>query len=162
ALRGRTDRDHQGRALADGPAHARAARDGAARALARAGARRRGDHRARAEPAGAGAAPPAPPARPPPRRRPSRAPPDPRPGTPRGLHELAGLPYVGAGVLASAVGMDKAVMKSVFRDAGIPVCRWLVTRPSGEDPPTLARRIDEAFGFPCFVKPANLGSSVGI
>jgi D-alanine-D-alanine ligase len=56
--------------------------------------------------------------------------------------------------------MDKAFMKSVFRDAGIPVCRWLVTRD--EAPEVVARRIAAAFGFPCFVKPANLGSSVGI
>jgi len=77
-------------------------------------------------------------------------------GTIQGLLELADLPYVGAGVLASAVGMDKACMKSVFRDAGIPVCRWLVTR--GEPPEVVRRRVEEAFGFPCFVKPANLGS----
>src|SRR5262245_13126127 len=83
-------------------------------------------------------------------------------GTVQGLLELADLPYVGNGVLASAVGMDKAVMKSVFRDAGIPVCRWLVARPGEEDPKALRQRIEEAFGFPCFVKPANLGSSVGI
>jgi len=83
-------------------------------------------------------------------------------GTIQGLLELADLPYVGAGVLASAVGMDKAVMKSVFRDAGIPVCRWLVTRAGEEPTADLIRRVDAALGFPCFVKPANLGSSVGI
>jgi D-alanine-D-alanine ligase len=83
-------------------------------------------------------------------------------GTMQGLLELADIPYVGAGVLAAAVGMDKAVMKSVFRDAGVPVCRWLVARPADEDAAALARRIAGAFGFPCFVKPANLGSSVGI
>jgi D-alanine-D-alanine ligase len=77
-------------------------------------------------------------------------------GTIQGLLELAGLPYVGAGVLASAAGMDKGVMKSLFRDAGLPVCRWLVLLPH-DDP----RRAGE-LGFPCFVKPANLGSSVGI
>ena len=83
-------------------------------------------------------------------------------GTIQGLLELAELPYVGAGVLASAVGMDKAVMKSVFRDAGIPVCRWLVTRAGAEPPEALERRVAEELGLPCFVKPANLGSSVGI
>src|SRR2546425_7964835 len=83
-------------------------------------------------------------------------------GTIQGLLELADVPYVGAGVLASAVGMDKALMKSVFRDAGIPVCRWLAARIGAEEPHALARRVGEELGFPCFVKPANLGSSVGI
>jgi len=83
-------------------------------------------------------------------------------GTIQGLLELADLPYVGAGVLASAVGMDKAIMKAIFRDAGIPVCRWLVTRAGEETPDALARRVAAELGFPCFVKPANLGSSVGI
>jgi D-alanine-D-alanine ligase len=83
-------------------------------------------------------------------------------GTIQGLLELADLPYVGAGVLASAAGMDKAVMKSVFRDAGIPVCRWLVARPSLETSEALTRRVEDELGYPCFVKPANLGSSVGI
>src|SRR5436853_1130737 len=83
-------------------------------------------------------------------------------GTIQGLLELADVPYVGAGVLASAVGMDKALMKSVFRDAGIPVCRWLVTRIGEEAPVALARRVGDELGFPCFVKPANLGSSVGV
>ncbi|HYR96671.1 MAG TPA: D-alanine--D-alanine ligase family protein [Candidatus Binatus sp.] len=83
-------------------------------------------------------------------------------GTIQGLLELADLPYVGAGVLASAAGMDKAIMKSIFRDAGIPVCRWLVTRAGDEKPDVLARHVAAELGFPCFVKPANLGSSVGI
>ena len=83
-------------------------------------------------------------------------------GTIQGLLELADLPYVGAGVLASAAGMDKAIMKSVFRDAGIPVCRWLVARIGAEEPHALAQRVGTALGYPCFVKPANLGSSVGI
>ena len=83
-------------------------------------------------------------------------------GTIQGLLELAGLPYVGAGVLASAVGMDKAAMKSIFRDAGIPVCRWLVARVGAEPVTAIARRVEAELGFPCFVKPANLGSSVGI
>ncbi|HLK09995.1 MAG TPA: D-alanine--D-alanine ligase family protein [Candidatus Binatia bacterium] len=83
-------------------------------------------------------------------------------GTVQGLLELAGIPYVGAGVLASAVGMDKAAMKAIFRDAGIPVCRWLVARPATEDAAGLRARIEADLGYPCFVKPANLGSSVGI
>jgi D-alanine-D-alanine ligase len=83
-------------------------------------------------------------------------------GTIQGLLELAGLPYVGAGVLASAVGMDKAAMKSIFRDSGIPVCRWLVARAGAQSDADLAARVGRELGFPCFVKPANLGSSVGI
>ncbi len=82
-------------------------------------------------------------------------------GTVQGLLEMAGLPYVGAGVLASAVGMDKVVMKAVFRDAGVPVCRWLVAHAS-EAADAVGRRVAGELGFPCFVKPANLGSSVGI
>jgi len=83
-------------------------------------------------------------------------------GTVQGLLELAGIPYVGAGVLASAVGMDKAAMKAVFRDAGIPVCRWLVATPRSESADAIGARVAADLGFPCFVKPANLGSSVGI
>src|SRR6185369_5304982 len=83
-------------------------------------------------------------------------------GTVQGLFELADIPYVGSGVLASSVGMDKAIMKSVFRDAGIPVCRWVVTRPADETTEAIVARVTTEIGFPCFVKPANLGSSVGI
>ena len=83
-------------------------------------------------------------------------------GTVQGLLELAGIAYVGAGVLASAVGMDKVAMKAIFRDAGLPVCRWLVAAPLREDAAAVGRRVAAEFGFPCFVKPANLGSSVGI
>ncbi|MCW5889452.1 MAG: D-alanine--D-alanine ligase [bacterium] len=83
-------------------------------------------------------------------------------GTIQGLLELAGLPYVGAGVAASAVGMDKALMKAVFRDAGLPVCRSLVVHPRHEPAETIAERVLDELGFPCFVKPANLGSSVGV
>jgi D-alanine-D-alanine ligase len=72
------------------------------------------------------------------------------------------VPYVGSGVLASAVGMDKAVMKAVFRDAGIPVCRWIVVRPREESSEAIVARVNAEIGYPCFVKPANLGSSVGI
>jgi D-alanine-D-alanine ligase len=83
-------------------------------------------------------------------------------GTIQGLLELAGIAYVGAGVLASAVGMDKAAMKAAFRDAGLPVCRWLVAAPLREPGDALRDRVAAELGFPCFVKPANLGSSVGI
>src|SRR6266446_486037 len=76
-------------------------------------------------------------------------------GTVQGLLELADLPYVGAGVLSSSISMDKEVMKRICRERNLPVVEytvaWRGTRP---DPP--------AFGYPMFVKPANLGSSVGI
>jgi D-alanine-D-alanine ligase len=85
-------------------------------------------------------------------------------GTVQGLLELADLPYVGAGVLASAVGMDKDVMKRLFRDAGLPVVPWvLVLRADWEKHPAAVRkRIENPLRYPLFVKPANLGSSVGI
>lgn len=85
-------------------------------------------------------------------------------GTIQGVLELADLPYVGAGVLASAVGMDKATMKTIFRAHGLPIIEHLVVsrREWRTDPRGLARRIAETIGFPCFVKPSNLGSSVGI
>jgi D-alanine-D-alanine ligase len=75
-------------------------------------------------------------------------------GTVQGLLELAGVPYVGAGVLASALCMDKDVFKSVMRDHGIPVTRNVTLR-LGDEP-------RNPFGYPCFVKPARLGSSIGI
>ncbi len=75
-------------------------------------------------------------------------------GTVQGLLELAGVPYVGAGVAASALCMDKDLFKKVLRDSGIPVARHVAVR-SGE-------RAENPFGYPCFVKPARLGSSVGI
>ena len=75
-------------------------------------------------------------------------------GTVQGLLELAGVPYVGAGVLASALCMDKDVFKSVLRDHGIPVTENITLR-AGDEP-------RNPFGYPCFVKPARLGSSVGI
>jgi len=85
-------------------------------------------------------------------------------GTLQGFLEIAGIPYAGAGVAASAIGMDKALMKALFREAGIPVARYSVIR-SWEY--TLAQNdsmalIDKAIGYPCFVKPANGGSSVGV
>jgi D-alanine-D-alanine ligase len=85
-------------------------------------------------------------------------------GTMQGLFELADVPYVGAGVLASAVGMDKATMKAVFRAHGLPTVEHeVVFRRAWRTEPTAVRaRIAERIGFPCFVKPSNLGSSVGI
>lgn len=85
-------------------------------------------------------------------------------GTVQGLLELAGIPYVGAGVLASAVGMDKDVMKKLFRDARLPIVKWVtVLRGEWEQHPARVRTIIERkVGYPLFVKPANLGSSVGI
>ncbi|HMF77862.1 MAG TPA: D-alanine--D-alanine ligase family protein [Bryobacteraceae bacterium] len=79
-------------------------------------------------------------------------------GTVQGLLELAGLPYVGAGVLASAVSMDKAVTKQLCLQAGLPVVEHLVVTRGSFDP----SRLTLPFAFPVFVKPANLGSSVGI
>ncbi|HLW79767.1 MAG TPA: D-alanine--D-alanine ligase family protein [Terriglobia bacterium] len=85
-------------------------------------------------------------------------------GTVQGLLELAGIPYVGAGVLASAVGMDKDVMKRLFRDARLPVVKWVtVLRSDWESRSAKVRdQAERKIGYPMFVKPANLGSSVGI
>jgi D-alanine-D-alanine ligase len=85
-------------------------------------------------------------------------------GTVQGLLELANLPYVGAGVLGSALGMDKIVQKTVLRAHGLPVADFTpVSRKEWEqDPEAAIERILETLGCPCFVKPANLGSSVGI
>lgn len=85
-------------------------------------------------------------------------------GTLQGLLELASLPYVGAGVIASALGMDKVVQKAVFRAHGLPVVEHLsFLRSQWEaDPEEILSRVAPSLGFPCFVKPANLGSSVGV
>lgn len=85
-------------------------------------------------------------------------------GTVQGLLEMADIPYVGAGVLASSVGMDKDVMKRLFRDAGLPVVDWLlVGRHEWQAGAAKVRRqAGRKIGYPLFVKPANLGSSVGI
>jgi D-alanine-D-alanine ligase len=85
-------------------------------------------------------------------------------GTIQGLLELANKPYVGAGVLASAVGMDKAVMKVLFAARGLPICPYRVfLRHEWErDPAAIVAALEKALKFPMFVKPANLGSSVGI
>jgi len=85
-------------------------------------------------------------------------------GTIQGMLDLAGLPYVGAGVLGSAVGMDKDVSKRLCQDAGIPVVPWVtVHRWRWEKEPQEMRvEIEEKFEYPLFVKPATLGSSVGM
>jgi D-alanine-D-alanine ligase len=85
-------------------------------------------------------------------------------GTVQGLLELAGLPYVGAGVTASAVGMDKALFKDIMCAHGLPVVPYLVIkRKSWErEPEETVAWIEAELGYDCFVKPANLGSSVGI
>jgi len=85
-------------------------------------------------------------------------------GTLQGLLEMANIPYVGCGVLASSCGMDKIVMKTLFRDAGLPICRyvWFLRSEWERDNEIVIRQIESKLGFPCFVKPANLGSSVGV
>jgi len=85
-------------------------------------------------------------------------------GTVQGLLELANIPYVGCGVLASAVGMDKVMMKVVFASRGLPICDYAVIRKSdwAANRDGLTKSVIEQLGFPVFVKPANLGSSVGI
>ena len=85
-------------------------------------------------------------------------------GTIQGLLELADIAYVGAGVLGSAAGMDKDVMKRLFRDAGIPIVKHLTLLRSvwRADPKQVRKRIEGRLKYPIFVKPANLGSSVGI
>lgn len=85
-------------------------------------------------------------------------------GTVQGLLEILNIPYVGNGVLASSAGMDKVIMKNVYAQAGIrqPAYVWY-TRPNYEqDPVAATKHVEEILGYPCFVKPANLGSSVGI
>ena len=85
-------------------------------------------------------------------------------GTVQGLLELAGLPYVGAGVLASAVGMDKDVQKRLFAEAGLPIVPFLAFRRSEweRERVKVLRAIKKKFRLPVFVKPATLGSSVGM
>jgi D-alanine-D-alanine ligase len=85
-------------------------------------------------------------------------------GTIQGLLELADIPYVGAGVLGSAAGMDKDIMKSLFRAAGLPIVKHVTILRSDwdADPKKTEKIIDRTLKYPVFVKPANLGSSVGI
>ncbi|MBO9598405.1 MAG: D-alanine--D-alanine ligase [Cohnella sp.] len=84
-------------------------------------------------------------------------------GTIQGLFEMAGLPYVGAGVLASSVGMDKVAMKTMFAQAGLPQVgyRHFIRHAWNKDRAAVLANVEE-LGYPCFVKPANLGSSVGV
>ena len=85
-------------------------------------------------------------------------------GTVQGLFELAGLPYVGAGVMSSAVGMDKSISKQLMAQAGIPQTPWLtILRKEWERfPEQLSEDVTRELGYPCFVKPANMGSSIGV
>ncbi|MGP0018647.1 MAG: D-alanine--D-alanine ligase family protein [Candidatus Sulfotelmatobacter sp.] len=85
-------------------------------------------------------------------------------GTIQGLLELADIPYVGAGVLGSAAGMDKDIMKSLFIAAGIPIVKHVtILRSAWEnDPAKVKKAVESKLIYPVFVKPANLGSSVGI
>ncbi len=82
-------------------------------------------------------------------------------GTVQGLLELAGIPYVGAGVLGSALAMDKAAAKDMLARHGLPQARWIEARDDQVDGALLDRAIAD-LGLPVFVKPANLGSSVGV
>jgi D-alanine-D-alanine ligase len=85
-------------------------------------------------------------------------------GAIQGLLEMAGVPYVGAGVTGSALGMDKGLAKSVLRDHGLPVVPFEVVREAEwrQDPGAVLRRLRRALPLPAFVKPSNMGSSVGI
>ena len=85
-------------------------------------------------------------------------------GTIQGLLEMAAIPFVGCGTLASACGMDKVVMKALFRDAGLPICNyiWFLRSEWEAASDKVSRRVVRQIGFPAFVKPANLGSSVGV
>ena len=85
-------------------------------------------------------------------------------GTVQGLLELADIPYVGAGVLSSAVGMDKAAMKDLFRSHNLPTPKYsVIKRQAWESTPAaVQQRIADEIGYPCFVKPVNMGSSVGV
>jgi D-alanine-D-alanine ligase len=85
-------------------------------------------------------------------------------GTIQGWLEMVGMPYVGCGVLASSCGMDKVTMKALFREAGLPICNhtWFLRKAWDDNRASILRRVAREVGFPCFVKPANLGSSVGI
>lgn len=85
-------------------------------------------------------------------------------GTVQGLLELANIPYVGAGVAASAISMDKDLMKTIFQQKGLPILRWLTIKRKDwhKDKEEILSLIQKSFEYPLFVKPTNLGSSVGI
>lgn len=85
-------------------------------------------------------------------------------GTIQGLFEMMDMPYVGAGVIASATGMDKAIMKKLFAQAHLPQCKYetFIAKEWETQQYDILTTIETNLGYPCFVKPANLGSSVGI
>ena len=85
-------------------------------------------------------------------------------GTIQGLLEMADIPYVGCGVLASACGMDKVAMKLLFQQADLPICKyvWFLRSQWQDDPAKILATVVRKLGLPVFVKPANLGSSVGV
>jgi D-alanine-D-alanine ligase len=85
-------------------------------------------------------------------------------GTVQGLFELAAVPYAGAGVLGSALGMDKVVQKTLWRGMGLPVADFVAVlrRDVERDREAVVEQLEDALGYPCFTKPANLGSSVGV
>ncbi|SFG94148.1 D-alanine--D-alanine ligase [Desulfotomaculum arcticum] len=85
-------------------------------------------------------------------------------GTVQGLLELANVPYVGAGVLGSALGMDNVLMKTVLAQHGVPQARFrhCLRRDWENDSLSIIETVEKNLGYPCFIKPANLGSSVGI
>ena len=85
-------------------------------------------------------------------------------GTLQGMLELAGIPYSSTGVAGSAIGMDKIIMKQFFQGGGLPVLPglWITKRMYRKDPQDIVKQIQSSFGFPVYVKPANLGSSIGV
>lgn len=85
-------------------------------------------------------------------------------GTIQGVFEMSGIPYVGCGVLASSCGMDKVIMKTLFRDADLSQCEyvWFLRSEWEDNNNFVISQVENKLGYPCFVKPANLGSSVGV
>jgi len=84
-------------------------------------------------------------------------------GTIQGLLELAGVPYVGAGILGSAIGIDKDIQKRLLRESGVPVVRYFsLTQAEAQNDPGRIRRLADELGYPLFVKPNALGSSIGV
>jgi D-alanine-D-alanine ligase len=89
-------------------------------------------------------------------------------GTMQGLLELANIPYVGCGVLASSVGMDKVMAREVFKQHGLPVLDYVLVKrgqwekSAGKERDALLEKVEKTAGYPCFVKPVNMGSSVGV
>ncbi|RFU67889.1 D-alanine--D-alanine ligase [Bacillus sp. V59.32b] len=85
-------------------------------------------------------------------------------GTVQGMLELLNLPYIGNGVLASSAGMDKVIMKNIFAQAGLSQVKynWFIRSDWEKDRDAAYKKVEDELGYPCFVKPANLGSSVGI